>query len=67
MVAGKQQIEFLIRPDGAVEFVVKGVKGHKCEDVARLFESLGQVERAQNTGEYYERETDVRLENRRFG
>jgi ATPase subunit of ABC transporter with duplicated ATPase domains len=36
MVGQKQQIEFLIRPDGQVEFTIKGVKGRHCEDVARL-------------------------------
>ena len=66
MVASKQQIEFRIGPDGQVEFTIKGVKGRRCEDVARLFESLGKVEETRATGEYYERESDthVRLETR---
>ena len=55
MVARKQQVEFTIRPNGEVEFTVKGTKGRKCTDVARLFEGLGEVEKEQNTGEYYER------------
>ncbi|MBI3944765.1 MAG: DUF2997 domain-containing protein [Armatimonadetes bacterium] len=64
MVARKEQIEFIIRPDGEVEFVIKGVKGRKCEEIARLFESLGAVEKAGNTGEYYEREVDARISGR---
>lgn len=67
MVGSKQQIEFLIRPDGEVELVVKGVKGRKCEDVARLFETLGSVEKVQNTGEYYERDTETQVSGRNTG
>lgn len=67
MVASKQEIEFRIRPDGQVEFTIKGVKGRRCEDVARLFESLGQVEETRATGEYYERETESRVSGRTLG
>lgn len=63
----KQQIEFVIGPDGSVEFTIKGTKGRKCEDIARLFESLGTVEQAKNTGEYYERETDTQIVGRTRG
>ncbi|NLC58648.1 MAG: DUF2997 domain-containing protein [Armatimonadetes bacterium] len=67
MVASKQQIEFRIHPNGEVEFVIKGVKGRKCADVARLFETLGTVTKVENTGEYYERETETRLSGRNVG
>ncbi|MDH7568784.1 MAG: DUF2997 domain-containing protein [Armatimonadota bacterium] len=67
MVAQKQQVEFLIRPDGRVEFTVKGVKGRRCEDVARLFQSLGPTEKAENTGEYYERDVDTHVSGRSLG
>ena len=65
MVASKQQVEFRIRPDGQVEFTVKGVKGRRCEDVARLFESLGTVEETRATGEYYERDAEAQVAGRR--
>ena len=67
MVGAKQEVEFVIRPDGSVEFTVKGTKGRKCTDVARLFESLGTVEKAENTREYYERESDAVIAGRNVG
>jgi len=61
----KQDIEFVIRPDGTVEFTVKGIKGSSCEDVARLFEELGKKTGDDNTSEYYEKDTETRVTSRR--
>ena len=60
----KQEVEFTIKPDGAVEFTVKGVKGRACEDVAKLFGELGKTVRDENTAEYYEREGQTSIRTR---
>ena len=49
-----QEIEFLIRQDGTVEYTIKGVKGAVCEDISALFSDLGQIESERKTPEYYE-------------
>jgi len=59
-----EEIEFTIRPDGSVEYTIRGVKGAACDDLSKLFEELGRVETSVRTGEYYEKESDVRLQNR---
>jgi hypothetical protein len=53
-----QEIEIAIRPDGRIEYTIKGVRGSGCEDISALLEQLGQVESAQRTGEYYEDDVD---------
>jgi hypothetical protein len=60
-----QEIEISIRPDGRVEYTIKGVKGAACEDISALLEQLGKVEQEERTGEYYEDDTrvDVNLAN----
>jgi len=52
----KHEIEFTIKPDGNVEFTVKGVKGKQCLSIAELFKVLGETESEQATAEYYEAE-----------
>ena len=55
MMSDFSEIEFTISKDGTVEYVIKGIKGSSCEDVAALFESLGDVQHAKNTTEYYDK------------
>lgn len=49
-----QEIEIAVLPDGRIEYTIKGVKGSACEEISALLEKLGQVERDERTGEYYE-------------
>ena len=60
----KQEIELTIKPDGTVEFTVKGVKGQACEDVAKLFGELGKTTRDERTAEFYEREGETGIRTR---
>lgn len=51
---GKQEIEFIIRPDGTVEERVIGISGPDCEAVTEDIEqALGDVIKRKRTGEYY--------------
>jgi hypothetical protein len=56
-----QEIEIAILPDGRVEYTIKGVKGSACENISALLEQLGQVQREERTGEYYEQEGDTHI------
>jgi hypothetical protein len=50
----KQQIEFVIRPDGSVEERVTGISGPDCEKVTDAIEkALGEVTRRERTPDYY--------------
>jgi len=53
-MATKHEIEFTIKPDGSVEFSIKGAKGKQCLPIAELFKVLGDTESEQATAEYYE-------------
>lgn len=55
-MATKSEIEFTIKPDGNVEFTIKGMKGKQCVPAAEFFKVLGHVETEQATSEYYETE-----------
>lgn len=55
----REEIEVQIRPDGSVEYTIRGVKGSACESISELLERLGQVERAERTDEYYDLEGDA--------
>jgi hypothetical protein len=57
-MGNKSEIEFIIAPDGNVEFTVKGAKGKQCVPIAELFKVLGEVDAEQATSEYYETEED---------
>jgi hypothetical protein len=51
---GKQQIEFIIRPDGTVEERVLGVSGPDCEKITEDIErALGEVVKREHTSEYH--------------
>ena len=64
-MVSKQEIEFVIKPHGEVEFTVKGVKGKGCEDMARLFDELGKRTNEANTAEYYQKEGSTSVTARR--
>jgi hypothetical protein len=54
-MAGKAEIEFIIKPDGTVEEQVRGVAGPECEDITRGIErALGEVAEREHTSEYYD-------------
>jgi hypothetical protein len=57
----KKEIEFIIKPNGEVEFTIKGVKGKKCIPLADLFKTLGEVTSFKNTSEYYEEEKEDKV------
>ncbi len=63
-MAVNEEIEFTIRPDGSVEYTIRGIQGSSCDDLSKIFESLGEIEKSVRTGEYYENESDVQLQNR---
>jgi hypothetical protein len=53
-MGGRQQIEFVIKPDGTVEERVTGVAGPDCEKVTAAIESaLGEVGKREHTSDYY--------------
>ncbi len=56
-----QEIEITIRPDGKIEYTIKGVKGSACESISALLEQLGKVEERNNTGEFYEYGSDAHI------
>ncbi len=50
----KQEIEFVIRPDGSVEERVVGVDGPECIKITEAIEkALGQVTKREHTTEFY--------------
>jgi len=51
----QQEFEICIAPDGLVELHVKGCKGKRCLDVAKMFEEIiGEMKARRETSEYYE-------------
>jgi hypothetical protein len=57
-MAKKQEIEILISEDGCIKFHIKGIKGPKCVELAKVMEkSLGKIKELSLTSEYYEKET----------
>ena len=51
----KQEIEFVIKPDGTVEERVMGVSGPDCEKVTEAVEkALGDVTKRERTSDYYD-------------
>ena len=50
----KQEVEFVIKPDGTVEERVIGVSGPDCEKVTEAIEqALGEVVKRERTSDYY--------------
>jgi hypothetical protein len=62
----KKEIEFVIKPNGEVEYTIKGIKGKKCVPLADLFKTLGEVTEAKNTSEYYQEEKEEKVKTQRF-
>jgi hypothetical protein len=57
------ELEIEIAPDGETTVHVKGLKGRKCEGYLRVFEKLmGRVSGRKKTSEYYEPDSQVRIE-----
>lgn len=56
-----QEIEIIIRPDGKLEYTIKGIKGSACESISALLEQLGKVEENAKTGEYYDYGADAHI------
>lgn len=55
---GKEEIEFVIRPDGTVEELTRGIKGEACEQVtANIEQALGTIQSREATAERYEEPT----------
>ncbi|MGF1505330.1 MAG: DUF2997 domain-containing protein [Chloroflexi bacterium] len=53
-MAGKQEIEFVIKPDGTVEEKVIGVSGPDCEKItADIEKALGEVIDRERTSDYF--------------
>jgi hypothetical protein len=51
---GKQEIEFVIRPDGTVEERVVGVDGPDCLKITESIEkALGTVAKREHTSEFF--------------
>ena len=57
----QREYEITIAADGTVELHVKGFKGKRCLEVAKLFEEIvGDMESQRETSEFYEPEEEVR-------
>ena len=55
-----KEIEIEITKDGIVKTHLKGFKGEKCMEYARILEQLiGPAVSVEKTGEYYETETSI--------
>jgi len=54
---GKQQIEFIIRPDGTVTESVSGTVGADCQELTRRIEErLGEVKDREHKPEFYQQQ-----------
>jgi hypothetical protein len=52
-MAHKHEVEIIISDTGEIKFHIKGIKGPKCMDIAKI---LGETKEATPTSEYYEQE-----------
>lgn len=59
MTSDYKEIVFTITRDGLLEYAIKGYKGGACEDLSKLFESMGALIEEKKTYEYYEKDEDV--------
>ena len=57
-MAGRQEIEFIITPDGNVQLTIKWAKGAQCIPIADLFKVLGETTAEKPTAEFYDREDE---------
>lgn len=61
----KVEVVLRIREDGQVELEVKGQRGPGCVDVARAFDSLGEIVEESRTGEFYQGSAGTEVTTRR--
>ncbi len=65
-MARRRDIEITIAPNGQIEVHVKGMPGKQCLKVRDMLAGLvGRAHSEQHTGEYYQSEEVVSLEQRR--
>jgi hypothetical protein len=61
-MAGKEELEITIAPDGAVQVHVKGIKGKGCLEIKKCVENaVGYVSEQKFTSEYYEQEDQAQV------
>jgi hypothetical protein len=54
MMAKRQQIEFIIRPDGSLEERIIGVEGSDCERItASIEQAIGDILSRERTQDFY--------------
>lgn len=49
----QHEIIVTVKKDGAIEYVVKGVKGKSCKDVTKFLDELGTVTSTKDTSEAF--------------
>ena len=58
----QQDFEITIGADGEVKIHIKGIKGKRCLEVAKMFEEMiGETKEQELTAEYYEPGGDVEI------
>ena len=58
----QREFDITIEPDGTVELHVKGFKGKRCLEIAKVFEELvGEISSQQETSEFYEPDEEVQM------
>jgi len=64
-MAGKEEMEITISPEGAVRVHVKGIKGKGCVELKKTIEkAVGYVSEQKFTSEYYEQEEKAQIHRR---
>ncbi|MCM8768420.1 MAG: DUF2997 domain-containing protein [Candidatus Omnitrophica bacterium] len=62
----REEIELLISPEGEVKFVIRGIVGSGCEQVAKnLAKDLGELRDWVKTTEYYQLEEKRTIHSRK--
>lgn len=62
----KENLQIQIDKDGNVQFEYKGVRGKKCVDATQELEvALGKVQDRQKTADYYKKDPDEPVYERR--
>ena len=57
----EREFEIVVAPDGAVRLEVKGFKGKRCVEAAKVFQEIvGQLQSVEHTREFYEPDEQVR-------
>jgi len=59
----QQEFDIEIKKNGEVKVHIKGIKGSKCLEYAKLFEDMiGPINEKELTSEYYEPETQIGID-----